>query len=183
MWEYRSRKYYVPRKSFGVRTLHSAEVSVRRQLVILFLSVSFVAGPTVLAAQQQQGSTKQVYNRPDARPGGVLSPAVRVGDLLFLSGVMGTKEGGGLAEGGIEGQTRQALENVKASLALAGASLSDVAKCTVFLTDAANFQAMNKVYREFFPTEPPARSTVAVAALVLPGSLLEIECTALAPRR
>jgi 2-iminobutanoate/2-iminopropanoate deaminase len=132
-----------------------------------------------LGAQQQQGSAnKQVYNRADARPGGVLSPAVRVGNMLFLSGVMGTVQGGKLADGGIEGQTRQALENVKSSLALAGASLTDVAKCTVFLTDAANFQGMNKVYREFFPTDPPARSTVAVAALVLPGSLLEIECIA-----
>lgn len=96
---------------------------------------------------------------------------------------MGTKPGGGLADGGIEGQTRQALENVKAALALAGASMTDVAKCTVFLTDAANFAAMNQVYREFFPTDPPARSTVAVAALVLSGSLLEIECTAAAPRK
>jgi len=149
-------------------------------------------GPAVLAvllgggsvgAQQQQGAAnKQVYNRPDARPG-VLSPAVRVGDMLFLSGVMGTVQGGKLADGGIEGQTRQALENVKSSLALAGASMSDVAKCTVFLTDAANFQAMNKVYREFFPTDPPARSTVAVAALVAPGALLEVECIAAAPRR
>ena len=136
-----------------------------------------------LGAQQQQGAAnKQVYNRPDARPG-VLSPAVRVGDMLFLSGVMGTVQGGKLADGGIEGQTRQALENVKSSLALAGASMSDVAKCTVFLTDAANFQEMNKVYREFFPTDPPARSTVAVAALVLQGSLLEIECIAAVPRR
>ena len=136
-----------------------------------------------LGAQQQQGaSNKQVYNRPDARPG-VLSPAVRVGDMLFLSGVMGTVQGGKLAEGGIEGQTRQALENVKSALALAGASMSDVAKCTVFLTDAANFQEMNKVYREFFPTDPPARSTVAVAALVVPGALIEIECTAAVARR
>ena len=138
---------------------------------------------TPLAAQQQQGNAnKQVYNRPDARPG-VLSPAVRVGDMLFLSGVMGTIQGGTLADGGIEGQTRQALENVKSALALAGASMADGAKCTVFLTDAANFQAMNKVYREFFPTDPPARSTVAVAALVVPNALIEIECNAAAPRR
>ena len=138
----------------------------------------------MIGAQQQQGATnKQVINRPDARPGGVLSPAVRVGNLVFLSGVMGTKPGGGLADGGIEGQTRQALENVKSALALAGAKMEDVAKCTVFLTDAANFQAMNQVYREFFPTDPPARSTVAVAALVVPNALIEIECTAAAPQK
>jgi len=91
---------------------------------------------------------------------------------------MGTQAGGKLADGGIEGQTRQALENVKANLELAGATMTDVAKCTVFLTDAANFAAMNKVYHEFFPTDPPARSTVAVAALVVPNALIEIECTA-----
>jgi 2-iminobutanoate/2-iminopropanoate deaminase len=60
--------------------------------------------------------------------------------------------------------------------------MSDVAKCTVFLTDAANFAAMNQVYREFFPTDPPARSTVAVAALVVPNALIEIECIAAAKR-
>jgi 2-iminobutanoate/2-iminopropanoate deaminase len=137
-----------------------------------------------LAAQQQQGSpNKQVINWPDARPGGVLSAAVRVGDIVFLSGVLGTKPGGGFADGGIEGQTRQALENVKGNLALAGAKMEDVAKCTVFLTDAANFAAMNKVYHEFFPTDPPARSTVAVAALVVPNALIEIECTAASPRK
>ena len=152
-----------------------------RRLGLAAIAVLVVGTP--LGAQQQQGSAnKQVYNRPDARPGGVLSPAVRVGDMLFLSGVMGTVQGGKLAEGGIEGQTRQALENVKSSLGLAGASMSDVAKCTVFLTDAANFQEMNKAYREFFPTDPPARSTVAVAALVVPGALIEIECTAAAKR-
>jgi reactive intermediate/imine deaminase len=137
-----------------------------------------------LAAQQQQGATsKEVFNRPDARPGGVLSPAVRVGNMIFLSGVMGTKPGGGgLADGGIEGQTRQALENVRSALALAGATMADVAKCTVFLTDAASFAAMNRVYHEFFPNDPPARSTVAVAALVMPNALIEIECTAAAPK-
>lgn len=156
------------------------------QLRVRILCALAVVAPVVqpLYGQQQQSATnKQVINRPDARPGGVLSPAVRVGNLLFLSGVMGTKPGGGLADGGIEGQTRQALENVKSALALAGAKMEDVAKCTVFLTDAANFQAMNTVYREFFPTDPPARSTVAVAALVVPNSLIEIECTAAAPQK
>ena len=147
------------------------------------LVLAFVASQPLQAQQQQGAANKQVINRPDARPGAVLSPAVRVGNLIFLSGVMGTKPGGVFAEGGIEGQTRQALENVKSALALAGAKMDDVAKCTVFLTDAANFQAMNTVYREFFPTDPPARSTVAVAALVSPNALIEIECTAAAPQK
>ena len=150
---------------------------VRRLSLIASLVLAAVATTTQQAAAQ--GGNKQVINPPNARAGGVLSSAVRVGDLVFLSGALGTKPGGsGLADGGIEGQTRQALENVKASAALAGVTMADIAKCTVFLTDVANFQAMNGVYREFFPTEPPARTTVGVAGLVVPGALIEIECIA-----
>ena len=145
----------------------------------LIASLVLVAFATATQRAAGQGGNKQVINPPNARPGGVLSSAVRVGDLVFLSGALGTKPGGaGLADGGIEGQTRQALENVKASAALAGVTMADIAKCTVFLTDVANFQSMNGVYREFFPTEPPARTTVGVAGLVVPGALIEIECMA-----
>lgn len=149
---------------------------VRRfSLIAPLVLAAFATAPQQAAAQ----GNKQAINPPNARPGGVLSSAVRVGDLVFLSGALGTKPGGGgLADGGIEGQTRQALENVKASAALAGVTMADIAKCTVFLTDVANFQAMNGVYREVFPTDPPARTTVAVAALVVPGALIEIECIA-----
>ena len=144
----------------------------------LMASLTLLALAATTQAGGAQGN-KQVFNPPNARPGGVLSSAVRVGDIVFLSGALGTKPGGGgLADGGIEGQTRQALENIKASATLAGVTMADVAKCTVFLTDVANFQAMNGVYREFFPTEPPARTTVAVAGLVLSGALIEIECMA-----
>jgi reactive intermediate/imine deaminase len=138
-------------------------------------------GSTSLGAQPAGGATgKQVINPPNARPG-VLSTAVRIGDLIYLSGTLGTKPGGGgLAEGGIQGQTRQALENIKASIALAGGTMDDMVKCTVFLTDVKDFRAMNEVYREFFPSAPPARSTVAVAGLVVPGALIEIECIAAA---
>ena len=150
---------------------------VRRLSLIASLALATLAAATRPAAAQ--GGNKQVINPPNARPGGVLSSAVRVGDLVFLSGALGTKPGGGgLADGGIEGQTRQALENVKASASLAGVTMADIAKCTVYLTDVANFQAMNGVYREFFPTEPPARTTVGVAGLVVPGALIEIECMA-----
>jgi 2-iminobutanoate/2-iminopropanoate deaminase len=153
---------------------------IRRHALIAALAIAAV-GATAPAAHAQGG--KQVFNPPNARPGGVLSSAVRVGDIVFLSGSLGTKPGGGgLADGGIEGQTRQALENIKASAALAGVTMADIAKCSVFLTDVANFQAMNGVYREFFPSDPPARTTVAVAALVVPGALIEIECMAAAKK-
>jgi len=150
--------------------------------------LSFVALGTVFASivatssAGAQGGGKQVFNPPNARPG-VLSSAVKVGDLVFLSGALGTKPGGGgLADSTIAGQTRQALENIKASAALAGVTMADIAKCTVFLTDVASFQAMNGVYREFFPTDPPARTTVAVAGLVVPGAVIEIECIATAKK-
>jgi len=144
--------------------------------------VSQVALASVIAASAAFAQ-KQVINAPNARPGGVLSSAVRVGDIVFLSGALGTKPGGGgLAEGGIQGQTRQALENIKASAALAGNTMEDIAKCTVFLTNVADFQAMNQVYREFFPANPPARTTVAVAGLVVEGAVIEIECIAAAKK-
>jgi reactive intermediate/imine deaminase len=148
----------------------------------LIASLVMAASAATAQGAVAQGN-KQVFNPPNARPGGVLSSAVRVGDIVFLSGALGTKPGGGgLADGGIEGQTRQALENIKTSATLAGVTMADVAKCTVFLTDVANFQAMNGVYREFFATEPPARTTVAVAGLVVPGALIEIECMAAAKK-
>ena len=143
--------------------------------------VSQVAAASVLATSAAFAQ-KQVINAPNARPG-VLSTAVRVGDIVFLSGALGTKPGGGgLAEGGIQGQTRQALENIKTSVTLAGGTMEDIAKCSVFLTDVADFQAMNAVYREFFPANPPARTTVAVAGLVVQGAVIEIECIAAAKK-
>jgi reactive intermediate/imine deaminase len=151
----------------------------RRSVIVVSAIIAAAANATPAAAQQP---TKQVINSPNARPG-VLSTAVKVGDIIFLSGALGTKPGGGgLAEGGIEGQTRQALENIKTSVTLAGGTMADIAKCSVFLADVKDFQAMNGVYREFFATDPPARTTVGVAGLVVPGALIEIECTAAAKR-
>lgn len=107
------------------------------------------------------------------------SPAVRAGDLWFLSGQIGTVTGGGLVEGGIGPETRQTMENIKAVLGAAGSSLDKVVKCTVFLADIAEWPAMNEVYRTYFPTDPPARSAMAGSGLAL-NSRVEIECIALA---
>jgi 2-iminobutanoate/2-iminopropanoate deaminase len=78
----------------------------------------------------------------------------------------------------VEGQTRQLLTKMKKALEAAGASMSDVAKTTVFLVNANDFTVMNQVYKEFFPKEPPARSTVIVAGLAKPDWLVEIEAIA-----
>src|SRR4051812_41764072 len=87
-----------------------------------------------------------------------LSPAVRAGDLIYVSGQVPVRADGTLEDGGIEAQTRQVLDNVKAALALAGATLDQVVKTTVILEDARDFGGMNKVYGSFFRTEPPPRT-------------------------
>ena len=111
---------------------------------------------------------------------GPYSQGIRVGDLIYTAGQAAVDPAiGKLIEGDISAQTRRTLQNISAILDAAGTSLSKVVKTTVFLTDMANFRAMNEVYAEFFPEHPPARSTVAVAGLPL-GALVEIECIALA---
>jgi 2-iminobutanoate/2-iminopropanoate deaminase len=106
------------------------------------------------------------------------SDAVRVGGMLYLSGKIGNKPGTAeLAEGGIQGETRQAMENIKASLEQHGSSLDRVVKCTVFLADIAEWAAMNEVYTTYFPVNKPARSALGASGLAL-DSRVEIECIA-----
>ncbi len=106
------------------------------------------------------------------------SDAVRVGNLLFLSGKLGNLPGTSeLAEGGIAGETRQTLENIKASLERYGASLDQVVKCTVFLADIAEWAQMNEVYVEYFSGNKPARSALGASGLAL-NARVEIECIA-----
>jgi len=86
-----------------------------------------------------------------------------------------------LASPEFEGQCKQALDNLKSSVEAAGSSMDKVLKCTCFLTEAADFDAMNRVYRTYFPNDPPARSTVAVKELVLAGAKFEIDCVTSLP--
>jgi len=105
------------------------------------------------------------------------SSAVRVGNTLYLSGNLGNIPGTlDLAEGGIQGETRQTLENIAAVLEQFGSSMDNVVKCTVFLADMAEWGAMNDVYKTFFKN-PPARSALGASGLAL-GARVEIECIA-----
>jgi 2-iminobutanoate/2-iminopropanoate deaminase len=109
---------------------------------------------------------------------GPYSQAVVVGRFVFASGQIAIDpQTGELIRGGIVEQTRQVLRNLAAVLETAGSSMDQVVKATVFLSDMPDFQNMNRVYEEFFPSAPPARSTVEVGSLPL-GALIEIEAIA-----
>jgi len=135
-----------------------------------------------LAAAPAEGQEREVIRTTIIPAGLPFSSAVRVGDLVFLSGQIGNVPGTRqLADTGIAGQTRQTFENIKMVLAAAGTALERVVKCTVFLVDMRDYAAMNVVYAEYFPKDPPARSTVAGTGLAL-GARVEIECVAMAGR-
>ncbi len=105
------------------------------------------------------------------------SPAVRVGNTLYLSGNLGNIPGTlELAAGGIKGETKQTMENIKSVLELAGSSMDKIVKCSVFMADMAEWGAMNEVYRTYFAV-PPARSALGANGLAL-GAKVEIECIA-----
>ena len=138
------------------------------------IATLWLAAAPIVAAQDHQVIH---VNEPAGLP---FSSATRVGNLLFLSGQVGNTPGTRqLADTGIAGQTRQAFENIKTVLAASGSSLERVVKCTVFLTNITDYQAMNTVYATYFPKDPPARSTVAGSGLAL-GARVEIECIATA---
>ena len=110
-----------------------------------------------------------------------LSPAVRAGDMIYISGQVPVDADGKIIEGNIEAQTKQVMENIKSALALAGATLKDVVKTTIWLEDARDFGRMNAVYATYFPKEPPARTTVESRLMI--DIKIEIEAIAYAPQK
>ena len=110
---------------------------------------------------------------------GPYSAAIQTGDLVYTSGQIGLDpQTGNLVTGGIEAETRQALNNLKHVLEAASSSLNEVVKTTIFLKEMADFAKVNAIYAEFFTENPPARSTVAVSDLPK-SACIEIEAVAL----
>ncbi len=107
------------------------------------------------------------------------SLATQAGGFVFVSGQVARDENGDLIAGGIEAQTRRTMKNVAQALALAGCTLEDVVKTTVWLDDARDFDDFNRVYSEFFPGNKPARSTTQAKNMV--GTKIEIEAVAYRP--
>ena len=113
-----------------------------------------------------------------ALPVGPYSQAVRVGDLLFVAGEKGIDPATNkIVPGGIEEETRQTLENIKAILEAGGAAMENVVRSVVYMTDMAEFGKMNAIYADYFTSDPPGRSCVQVVALPA-GAHVEIEVTA-----
>ena len=157
---------------------------MRKQLLAVALTLGSVAGAvttgrTPLAAQEHAEMAEMMHSVEylGGRPNAPFSEAVRVGNVLYLSGKLGTVPGQGLVEGGIIPETEQTLRNIAGALERYGSSMDEVVKCTVFLADIADFGDMSRTYVNFFPNRRPARSAVAVGALVL-DARVEIECIA-----
>lgn len=118
-----------------------------------------------------------VHIQPDGPPANPFSPAVRVGNLIFVSGTLGTTPDGKLVPGGIEAETRQVLENIKRVLAAEKIGMERIVKCTAFIADLKEWPAMNSVYKTYWPDgKYPARA--AVQATLLFGARVELECVA-----
>jgi 2-iminobutanoate/2-iminopropanoate deaminase len=118
-----------------------------------------------------------------AAPRGPYSPAVRAGDFIYVSGQVPVDPlTNQTVMGDIQQETRQVLNNITRILEGCGASRADVVKCQVYLSDVKDFAAMNEVYTEFFGDAKPARTTIGVAALPLPGAKVEIDAIAYKPR-
>lgn len=141
--------------------------------IVMGIGALLIGAPTAYA----NGSPVEFIAPEDARdlP---FSIGVRVGNMLYLSGVLGTEPGTStLVSGGIEAETDQALQNISRLLDANGTSLGSVVKCTVMLADIADYAAMNASYVKHFPGPKPARSTFAASGLAL-GATVEIECWA-----
>src|ERR1051325_7276215 len=133
-----------------------------------------------LAACAKASSTPE-FLTPYGPPTRPFSPAVRVGDMLYLSGQIGTDSTGKIVAGGISAETKQALENIRDVLRRTGSSMDRVVKCTAMLADMKEWDAMNVVYASFFPDHKPASIAVGANGLAL-GAKVEIEYIAVAGR-
>jgi len=154
--------------------------STRRSTAFAPMAALFtVLALSSASSAQAQATGRQTVVGEGQRISATLSPGIRVGNLLWASGQLGTSP----TDTTIAGQTTRALESTEKVFKAAGTTLAAAAtKCTVFLTDVKDFQGMNGAYTKFFPSNPPARSTVVIAALVVPGAKVEIECQGVIPQ-
>ena len=151
-----------------------------------FPALAFAGALAVMLSTGAVGAERakpEFLNPPEAATRGFpFSEAVRAGDFLFLSGMIGFDAGSDkVVPGGIKPEARKALSLIQEALKRNGSSLADVVKCTVFLADIAEWPAFNEVYVEFFKKPFPARSALATSGLAR-NARVEVECIAYVPR-
>jgi 2-iminobutanoate/2-iminopropanoate deaminase len=148
--------------------------------LILGMAVTVVLRVEAGEQPATQSASRRKVIRPEKTPNTGLpySPAILVGDTLYLSGNLGRDPAtAALVRGGIEAETRQALANIREALRTAGMDFTDVVSVTAYITNFDDFAKFNAVYREYFPNDPPARATVQVAALNV-GARVELQMIA-----
>lgn len=154
---------------------------MRTRVILLTLAVAACTTQTVPNASTSARNDMEHITMSDNWPY-PFSSAVRVGNMLYLAGQMGTamvNDAPKLVPGGIEAETKQALENIKAILAKAGSSMDRVVECKCMLADMADWPKMNPIYASYFPGPKPARSAWGANGLAL-GGRVEITCIAIA---
>ena len=144
-------------------------------LIMFMVVIGTMAAP--LSADEAPAA--EYLNSGEVFPAGIpLSEAVRVGDTLYLSGQVGIVPGTmNLAPGGLEGETRQTMENIKTTLEAHGYSMNDVVKCLVMLADVSQWATFNDIYKTWFDEPYPARSAFGANGLAI-GAQVEVECIA-----
>jgi 2-iminobutanoate/2-iminopropanoate deaminase len=152
------------------------------RVVFACVFAAAVSGCAVAASPAPKPTAVEFLSSDKVMPANLpFSEAVRVGDTLYLSGQIGIVPGTlTLVAGGTKGETRQTMENIKASLAAHGYAMSDLVKCTVMLADIAEWNDFNEIYRTYFTGRYPARSAFGANALAL-GAHVEVECIASRP--
>ncbi|MFN0098993.1 MAG: RidA family protein [Gemmatimonadaceae bacterium] len=148
---------------------------MRRISIPSLCRVTAVAALFVVASAPLAAQAREALGQSSA----TLTPAIRVGNMVYASGALPSR--GANADTTIQGQTKSTLENLKRTMEMAGTTMENAVKCTVFLVEGSDFRGMNEAYAAFWPSSPPARTTVVVKALVVPGAKLEIECIAVMP--
>ncbi len=158
-----------------MRHLPSVSVRTRRAVAVCAAAALLLSAVT---ADAQDANRQQIIPEGGSASA-TLSPGIRVGNVVYASGQLGMRRAD--PDNSIQAQTRRALESTKRVFEAAGTTMDQAIRCTVFLVDVADFSGMNEAYREFWPTSPPTRSTVVIAALVVPNAKVEIECMAAIP--
>lgn len=164
----------------GASSEVEAASHARRVAAVGLLALTAVAGPAGCGPQAgpPAPTVRHIVTPLTGDLGLPFAEAVRVGDMLYLSGMIGLRPGTmEVVDGGLEAEARQTMDNIRTMLEAGGSSLDRVVRCLVMLDDMTEWSRFNAVWVEYFPRNPPARSALGADGLAL-GARVEVECTA-----